>query len=77
MAQTNFSECVRAIKRVTYALNNLEVRGRNNLDILLGSIQSLDATAAELERGLKELDSPGAEPVVEIVSEQVEESKTE
>lgn len=55
MAQTNFSECIRNIRSVSYALNKLEVRGRENLDILLGSIQALDKSAVELERGLQEL----------------------
>ena len=54
----NLSESIKKIRSVSYALNNLEVKGRDNLDILLGSIQALDRTAADLERGLKTLEAP-------------------
>lgn len=77
MAQTNFSECVRIIKSVSYALNRLEVKGRENLDILLGSIQSLDRTAAELERGLQEMAAPKSEPHVELEVVPADEGETE
>ena len=73
MAQTNFSECIRTIKSVSFALNRLEVKGRENLDILLGSIQALDRTAVELDKGLQDLTNPN----IEIEVEQAEEAKTE
>ena len=64
----NLSESIKKIRSVSYALNNLEVKGRDNLDILLGSIQALDRTAADLERGLKTLEVPQVN--IEVVPEE-------
>lgn len=64
----NLSESIKKIRSVSYALNNLEVKGRDNLDILLGSIQALDRTAADLERGLKTLEAPQVN--IEVVPEE-------
>lgn len=67
----NVSEAIKAIKSVAYALDNLEVKGRKNLDILLGSIQALDRSAGVIESAFKQLDHPVSEPEVtlEIVPE--------
>lgn len=54
----NLSGAIQKIRSISYALNNLEVKGRENLDILLGSIQTLDKTAAELQRGLEAFEEP-------------------
>lgn len=64
----NLTESVRKIRGVVYALNNLEVKGRENLDILLGSMQTLDRTAADLEHGLKAMGEPQVS--VEVVPEE-------
>ena len=52
----NLNDIVRRIKAISYALDKVEVRGRENHDILLGSVQELDRVAATLEKGLREMD---------------------
>ena len=56
MDQTiNVNQIVKKLKAVSYALNQLEVKGRQNLDILLGSIQEIDRSAVMLEKSLMEM----------------------
>lgn len=62
----NLTEAVRKIKAISYALNQLEVKGRTNLDILLGSIQSLDNVAAQIEAGLREMEPPTSAPEIKL-----------
>lgn len=54
----NLNDSVRRMRSISFALNNLEVKGRENLDILLGSIQALDKLANDMEKGLKEMEEP-------------------
>lgn len=42
------AEIIQKIRSVSYALENVEVKGHNNMDALLGSIQALDRVASEL-----------------------------
>ena len=70
----NLNDVSREIKSVAYALEKVEVRGHENLDIVLGSIQQLNLTAAKLDQGMRELEpkAPANEPKVklEIVPEE-------
>lgn len=61
-------EIIQKIRSVNYALQNLEVKGRDNLDILLGSMQALDQVAAALSK------MPQPEPKIEIVPVPAEEA---
>lgn len=76
----NLNDISRQIKSVAYALDKVEVRGHENLDIVLGSIQQLNRTAAQLDQGMREFDPPvGKEPEVklEIVPSAEEEAPAE
>ena len=53
----NLTEIVRKLKAINYALENLEVKGRENLDILLGSMQEIDRVVNELQNGMRELNA--------------------
>lgn len=48
------NEIARTIRLVLNTLNNVDVRGRENLDRLLGCMQALEKAAAALEKGDKE-----------------------
>ena len=52
----NLSAIVKKLRAVAYALDNVEIKGRQNLDILLGSIQNIERVAADLESGLREME---------------------
>ena len=52
----NVTAIIRRIRGVAFALDKVEVRGRENLDIVLGSIQELERAAAKLEESLKEME---------------------
>jgi len=52
------TEIIRNLKAINFALNNLEVKGRSNLDILLGAMQSLDRDIAELEKIQDDMTKP-------------------
>ena len=60
----NFTEIIRQIKATAYALDQLEVKGHDNLDILLGSIQNLNRIAAQVEKEAEEME---AKAKIEIV----------
>ena len=69
----NLTESIRQIKAVEYALEQVEVKGRDNMDKLLGSMQALSRIAANLERGMHELDAPAPAPApvkLEVVEEE-------
>lgn len=46
----DISNSVKKLKNVNYALNLMEVKGRSNMDILLGSMQAIDQVIAVLEK---------------------------
>ena len=60
------NECVRRLKAVGFALEELEVKGSRNLDILLGSIQELNRIATAIEKGIKEMDSSMPEIKIQV-----------
>lgn len=62
----NLDEIIRQLKASVYALDNLQVKGRENLDILLGTMQSIDRQIAALAKFKQELDESFK---VEVVTE--------
>lgn len=58
MASANISAALKDLKGVSYALNNVEVKGRDNLDILLGSMQVIDRSIEVIERALQDFNPP-------------------
>lgn len=68
----NLNELVRQLKSVIYNLDHVEVRGHDNMEILLSSIQAISRVAAKLEQGMRELEPPTekAEVEVKVVSEE-------
>lgn len=52
----NLNDIIQKLKAINYALGNVEVRGRENMDILLGSMQQLDRSIAQLSSFKKELE---------------------
>ena len=46
----NMIEEARKLRAVAFALNKVEVKGRDNMDALLGSIQTVEQVAGNLER---------------------------
>lgn len=63
----NMSETVRKLRAVAFALNRVEVKGRENMDALLGSIQTVEQIAGELEYHLQQMQAkPKEEPEVKI-----------
>ena len=65
------TNAIRTIKGVSLALDNVEVKGRTNMDILMGSMQALDRSIASIEAAFKELTKAVEQP--EIKSEAEEE----
>jgi len=59
------------LRAVAYALGNVEVKGRDNMDIMLGTMQEIDRIAAALDKLSKETEAPMPQPqvVVEEVAE--------
>jgi len=45
----NMIEEARKLRAVAFALNHVEVKGRDNMDALLGSIQTVEQVAGDLE----------------------------
>lgn len=45
----NFNDAVRKLRAISFALNRIEVKGRENMDALLGSIQTVEQVADQLE----------------------------
>lgn len=54
----SLEDCVRKLKSVNYALENVQVKGRDNMDILLGSMQAIDLVASSIESGTVEMNEP-------------------
>ena len=68
----NPNDIVRQMRGVAFALDKLEVKGRDNLDIVLGCIQTLERAASALEASLRQLDPPKkAEPEMKVEIEEV------
>lgn len=59
----NVTEAIKKIKAVVCALDDLEVKGRDNLNILLGSIQALERSVGVIESVFNELNR---QPEVEL-----------
>ena len=70
----NVSEAIRRIKGVNFALENLEVKGRQNMDILLGSMQMLDRSISIIEAAFNELNHPVSQQEAQLEAVSVEES---
>lgn len=64
----NLDDIIRQLKASVYALDNLQVKGRENLDILLGTMQSIDRQIAALAKFKQELDESFK---VEVVPEEM------
>lgn len=63
----NVTEAIRKIKAVNFALENLEVKGRQNMDILLGSMQAIDRSIHIIEAAFNELHQPAQQaPEIEL-----------
>lgn len=52
----DLNEIIRQLKASVFALDNLQVKGRENLDIVLGTIQNIERQIANLTRFKKDLD---------------------
>ena len=64
------TNAIRTIKSVTLALENLEVKGRTNMDILLGSMQALDRSVASIEAAFNELTKAAEQPEIKLEVEE-------
>lgn len=63
----NFTEAVRKLHAVAFALDKVEVKGRDNMDALLGSIQTVEQIAGQIEFYLRQISAqPKEEPEVKI-----------
>lgn len=62
----NVTEAIRTVKAVNFALENLEVKGRNNMDILLGSMKALERSINVIEAAFNELNQPAPQPEVQV-----------
>lgn len=52
------NEIIVKIRSVSYVLGNVEVKGRSNLDTLLGSMQALDQIVKDLTVIADEFENP-------------------
>jgi len=52
----NLNEIIRQLKATVFALDSLQVKGRENLDILLGTMQNIDRQIAALAKFQQDLD---------------------
>lgn len=68
----NLNEIIRQLKASAFALDNLQVKGRENLDILLGTIQNIERQTAALIQFQQELDE--SFKISSTANEQQEES---
>lgn len=66
----NMNEMVNILKKTNYLLDNIETKGRQNLDILLAAMQNVDRVIAELNKGMKELESPQKDISIEIIPDE-------
>lgn len=49
------------IERIISTLNNIEVHGKNNLDMLLGCIMALEQIEAQMEQETKKMEEETAD----------------
>lgn len=52
----DLNEIIRQLKASVFALDNLQVKGRENWDIALGTIQNIERQITNLTRFKKDLD---------------------
>jgi len=52
----DLNEIIRQLKASVFALDNLQVKGRENWDIALGTIQNIERQISNLTRFKKDLD---------------------
>lgn len=64
------TNAIRTIKSVSLALDNVEVKGRTNMDILMGSMQALDRSIAAIEAAFNELTKAVQQPEVKLEVEE-------
>ena len=57
----NIKYVIKRLRVVSMALDNLEVKGRQNLDALLGSIREIDRAVESLELNMKDVEPPKVE----------------
>lgn len=57
----NLTEISRNLKVVNRMLDKVEVRGHENLDILLGSMNVIGQAIEQLDAGIQEMEKPSAE----------------
>lgn len=68
----DLNDIIRQLKATVFALDNLQVKGRENLDILLGSMQRIDRQVEALAKFQRELDESFKVDVIPAEEEQVE-----
>ena len=71
----NMTEMARQLKNVVYMLDQLEVHGHENMEILLGSMSRVNQIAAKLEQAMNEMNPPTEQPSdvkLEVVPEETE-----
>ena len=69
----NVTEAIKKLRAINYALENLEVKGRQNMDILLGSMQALEKSTNIIDAAFRELTQPAPQPELKI--EEISESE--
>lgn len=52
----NLNEIIRQLKASVFALDNLQVKGRENLDIVLGTMQNIERQIINLTKFKNDLD---------------------
>lgn len=56
---TELNEAIKKLRSIGFALDNVSVKGRDNLDVLLGSIQAIDQVVNSLVAYQKNIDDDG------------------
>ena len=64
------TNAIRTIKGVSLALDNVEVKGRTNMDILMGSMRALDRSIASIEAAFNELTEAVEQPEIKSEAEE-------
>jgi len=70
----NLNEIIRQLKATVFALDSLQVKGRENLDILLGTMQNIDRQIAALAKFQQDLDASFNVDITPAESETVSDS---
>lgn len=68
----NLNEIIRQLKASVFALDNLQVKGRENLDIVLGTMQNIERQIANLTKFKKDLDESFKVDITPAEEESVE-----